>query len=157
MKQAFYLSFLLLITQLSFSSINLNSHESIKPEKKHEKISALIERFIERSHYNHTKIDDELSSKIFSKYIEDLDENRSYFTVTEIQNFEKYRYKIDDMKASSINGSIKATIIISTKAVIALIHNAKKAVTRCNTPLKNCIYISYSPNRLQHQHHCPKK
>ena len=100
MKQAFYLSFLLLITQLSFSSINLNSHESIKPEKKHEKISALIERFIERSHYNHTKIDDELSSKIFSKYIEDLDENRSYFTVTEIQNFEKYRYKIDDMFGS---------------------------------------------------------
>ena len=100
MKQAFYLSFLLLITQLSFSSINLNSQESIKPEKKHEKISALIERFIERSHYNHTKIDDELSSKIFSKYIEDLDENRSYFTVTEIQNFEKYRYKIDDMFGS---------------------------------------------------------
>ncbi|MAC91453.1 MAG: tail-specific protease, partial [Woeseiaceae bacterium] len=52
------------------------------------------------SHYNHTKIDDELSSKIFSKYIEDLDENRSYFTVSEIQNFEKYRYEIDDMFGS---------------------------------------------------------
>ena len=100
MKQALYLSFLLLVYQLSFSSINLDSQESIKPEKKHEKISALIERFIERSHYNHTKIDDELSSKIFSKYIEDLDENRSYFTVSEIQNFEKYRYEIDDMFGS---------------------------------------------------------
>jgi len=100
MKQALYLSFLLLVNQLSFSSINLDSQESIKPEKKHEKISALIERFIERSHYNHTKIDDELSSKIFSKYIEDLDENRSYFTVSEIQNFEKYRYEIDDMFGS---------------------------------------------------------
>ena len=56
------------------SSINLDSQESIQPEEKHEKISALVERFIERSHYNHTKIDDDLSSKIFSKYIEDLDE-----------------------------------------------------------------------------------
>ena len=99
-RQALYLSFLLLVTQLSFSSINLDSQESIQPEEKHEKISALVERFIERSHYNHTKIDDDLSSKIFSKYIEDLDENRSYFTVTEIQNFEKYRYEIDDMFGS---------------------------------------------------------
>ena len=99
-RQALYLSFLLLVTQLSFSSINLDSQESIQPEEKHEKISALVERFIERSHYNHTKIDDDLSSKIFSKYIEDLDENRSYFTVSEIQNFEKYRYEIDDMFGS---------------------------------------------------------
>ena len=99
-RQALYLSFLLLVTQLSFSSINLDSQESIQPEEKHEKISALVERFIERSHYNHTKIDDDLSSKIFSKYIEDLDENRSYFTVSEVQNFEKYRYEIDDMFGS---------------------------------------------------------
>ena len=90
---------------LGFLSSSLLSEQSqlekqIQPEKKHEKIGALVERFIERSHYNHTKVDDKLSSLIFSKFIENLDENRSYFTQGEINVFEKYRYKIDDMLGS---------------------------------------------------------
>ena len=76
------------------------SEKPIRPEKKHEKIGALVERFIERSHYNHTKVDDKLSSLIFSKFIESLDENRSYFTQDEINAFEMYRFKIDDMLGS---------------------------------------------------------
>ena len=90
---------------LGFLSSSLLSEQSqlekqIQPEKKHEKIGALVERFIERSHYNHTKVDDELSSLIFSKFIESLDENRSYFTQDEINAFEIYRFKIDDMLGS---------------------------------------------------------
>jgi len=76
------------------------AEKSIQPEKKHEKIGALVERFIERSHYNHTKVDDKLSSLIFSKFIESLDENRSYFTQDDINAFEMYRFKIDDMLGS---------------------------------------------------------
>jgi carboxyl-terminal processing protease len=90
---------------LGFLSSSLLSEQSqlekqIQPEKKHEKIGALVERFIERSHYNHTKVDDKLSSLIFSKFIESLDENRSYFTQDEINAFEIYRFKIDDMLGS---------------------------------------------------------
>ena len=59
MKQDFYLTLLLIITQLSFSYINLNYHESIKPEKAQEKINAIIKRYIKRHHNNHTKIDEE--------------------------------------------------------------------------------------------------
>ncbi len=90
---------------MSFLSSSLLSGENlieqtIQPEKKHEKIGALVERFIERSHYNHTKVDDKLSSLIFLKFIENLDENRSYFTQDEINAFEIYRFKIDDMLGS---------------------------------------------------------
>ena len=90
---------------MSFLSASLLSaqntiEQAIQPEKKHEKIGALVERFIERSHYNHTKVDDKLSSLIFSKFIESLDENRSYFTQDEINDFEIYRFKIDDMLGS---------------------------------------------------------
>ena len=90
---------------MSFLSSSLLSaqntiEQAIQPEKKHEKIGALVERFIERSHYNHTKVDDKLSSLIFSKFIESLDENRSYFTQDEINAFEIYRFKIDDMLGS---------------------------------------------------------
>ncbi len=84
----------------SLSSEQNQSEKPIQPEKKHEKIGALVERFIERSHYNHTKVDDKLSSLIFSNFIESLDENRSYFTQDEINAFEIYRFKIDDMLGS---------------------------------------------------------
>ena len=65
-----YYLFLLLI---GFSSAFSNTEEIkdedslIKIELKHEKVSALIERLIERSHYNHTKVDDALSSQILDK------------------------------------------------------------------------------------------
>jgi len=76
----------------------VNSNETIiGPERRHEKIGALVERFIERSHYNHTRVDDELSALIFNNYIDNLDENRSYFTKNEIKDFEVYRYEVDDM------------------------------------------------------------
>ena len=72
----------------------------INAELRHEKVSALIERLIERSHYNHTKVDNELSSQILDNYIENLDGNRSYFIASDIQEFESYRFKIDDMLGS---------------------------------------------------------
>tara|TARA_B100000959_G_scaffold69813_1_gene74002 strand:+ start:1955 stop:3967 length:2013 start_codon:yes stop_codon:yes gene_type:complete len=79
-------------------SINNNENQAITgPERRHEKVGALVERFIERSHYNHTRVNDELSALIFSNYINNLDENRSYFTKKEIQEFEIYRYEVDDM------------------------------------------------------------
>ncbi|MDA9109349.1 carboxy terminal-processing peptidase [Woeseiaceae bacterium] len=95
-----YYLFLLLI---GFSSAFSNTEEIkdedslIKIELKHEKVSALIERLIERSHYNHTKVDDALSSQILDNYIENLDGNRSYFIASDIEIFESYRFKIDDM------------------------------------------------------------
>ena len=67
------------------------------PERRHEEIGPLVERLIERFHYNHTRVDDELSTLIFSNYIDNLDENRSYFTKKEIKEFEIYRYEVDDM------------------------------------------------------------
>ena len=93
---------LIIMSFLSSSLLSTQNiiEQTIQPEKKHEKIGALVERFIERSHYNHTKVDDKLSSLIFSKFIESLDENRSYFTQDEINAFEIYRFKIDDMLGS---------------------------------------------------------
>ena len=37
---------------------------SLNAESRHEKIGALVQRLIERAHYNHTKVNDELSSEV---------------------------------------------------------------------------------------------
>ena len=47
-------------------------------------------------HYITASLDDELSSKIFETYLKDLDPSKSYLLKSDIEEFEKYRFKIDN-------------------------------------------------------------
>lgn len=47
-------------------------------------------------HYVSATLDDELSSRIFDAYIKDLDPSRSYLLQSDIDQFEIYRYQMDD-------------------------------------------------------------
>lgn len=68
----------------------------LEPEQRHENIGETVTHFIQRSHYNHTAVDDELSSRVLDRYIESLDGNRMYLLESDIEFFNKYRYKLDD-------------------------------------------------------------
>lgn len=47
-------------------------------------------------HYERQRLNDDLSNKVFDLYIESMDGTRSYFLDSDIKEFEKYRYKLDD-------------------------------------------------------------
>lgn len=47
-------------------------------------------------HYVSTLLDDDLSSQIFDNYIDDLDPSKSYFLASDIENFERLRYDLDN-------------------------------------------------------------
>ena len=47
-------------------------------------------------HYVPTLLNDDLSSRIFDTYIDDLDPSKSYFLKSDIEEFEAYRYDIDN-------------------------------------------------------------
>ena len=90
----------LFISFIFFSSNLAANNELEVPlnvELRHEKIGVLVQRLIERAHYNHTKVDDDLSSDILNNYIDNLDGNRSYFLNSDLDSFESFRFKIDDM------------------------------------------------------------
>jgi carboxyl-terminal processing protease len=70
------------------------------PEARHEKIGQLVSEFIQKSHYRHAAVDDELSSEVLDRYIEALDSNRMYLLAGDVEGFENYRFKIDDMVRS---------------------------------------------------------
>lgn len=78
----------------------VNIQEELAPVARHEKIGQLVTEFIQKSHYRHASVDDELSSKVLDRYIEALDNNRMYLQASDIAVFEKYRYKLDDMVRS---------------------------------------------------------
>ena len=70
------------------------------PEPRHENVGELVTQFIEKSHYNRIAVDDELSSRVLDQFIESLDRNRMYLLAADIEFFETYRYKLDDMVRS---------------------------------------------------------
>ena len=72
----------------------------LAPVARHEKIGQLVTEFIQKSHYRHAAVDDDLSSKVFDYYIEALDSNRMYLLEADVQAFELYRYRLDDMVRS---------------------------------------------------------
>jgi carboxyl-terminal processing protease len=50
----------------------------------------------ERSHYRQAPVNDPVSSLVLDRYLESIDGSRSYFLASDIQEFEKYRYELDD-------------------------------------------------------------
>jgi len=70
------------------------------PEQRHENIGELITQFIQKSHYMHIAVDDELSSRVMDVYIESLDRNRMYLLASDIEYFDTYRYELDDVVKS---------------------------------------------------------
>ena len=69
-------------------------------EQRHESIAELVAQFVQKSHYSHVAVDDELSSKVLDFYIENQDRNRMYLLASDIEYFERYRYQIDDIVKS---------------------------------------------------------
>jgi carboxyl-terminal processing protease len=60
-------------------------------------------------HYEKQRLNDDLSSKIYDLYIESMDGSRSYFLASDIEEFEQYRFKLDD---SLINGNLNAPFVM---------------------------------------------
>ena len=78
-------------------SVSVLSSTELAPEPRHEKVGQLIRDFIERSHYSHAAVDDDLSALVMDKYVEALDRNRMYLLASDIEAFQQYRYQLDDM------------------------------------------------------------
>ena len=47
--------------------------EELAPVARHEKIGQLVTEFIQKSHYRHAAVDDDLSSQVLDRYVEALD------------------------------------------------------------------------------------
>ncbi|HWM28590.1 MAG TPA: carboxy terminal-processing peptidase [Woeseiaceae bacterium] len=72
----------------------------LAPSAKHEKIGELVTEFVQKSHYQHSSVDDKLSEQVLDRYIESLDSNRMYLLASDVEAFQKYRHQLDDMVQS---------------------------------------------------------
>jgi carboxyl-terminal processing protease len=72
----------------------------LSQESQHAAASKRITALYTRSHYKNFDFNDALSGKIFDRYFDNLDYNKSIFLKSDIESFEKYRFKFDDALAS---------------------------------------------------------
>ena len=91
---------LLSILALSVQATTNDVAETLQPDPRHESVGELVTEFIQRSHYLHISVDDELSSRVMDRYIEALDGNRMYLLGSDVEFFENYRYQLDDIVRS---------------------------------------------------------
>lgn len=89
-----------LLFVLSFGIVSATTNPDtteLKPKAVYGKEAKIIAHILDNNHYRKIRLDDSLSSVILDKYIENLDNNKTYFTKSDIASFEKYRKQLDDM------------------------------------------------------------
>jgi len=92
------LSLSLVFSLTSVVASTSTSLEELKPLGKHYRTTAEIVSRLSQQHYQRSAvhIDNELSSTVYNRFIKELDGNHSYFIQSDIDDFEKYRYLLDD-------------------------------------------------------------
>ncbi|MEA3133366.1 MAG: carboxyl-terminal processing protease [Gammaproteobacteria bacterium] len=69
---------------------------ALAPTEQENYVARRVSDIIAREHYRRAPLDDRLSSLILDRYLDAIDGGRSYFYASDIAEFEKYRYELDD-------------------------------------------------------------
>ena len=68
----------------------------LAPTEQENYVARRVADIISHEHYRRAPLDDHLSSLILDRYLDAIDGSRSYFYASDIAEFEKYRYELDD-------------------------------------------------------------
>ncbi len=87
--------YLFLIIPLIFIGFTFSNKKFSDPNKDRLLIE-IVKYVVEKGHYNKIEINDDVSEKIFSSLINQFDSQKRFFLKSDIKNFEKYKFKLDD-------------------------------------------------------------
>lgn len=93
MKKNFTLALLVILVAVASCSFTNKSFEN---DDKDKLLLDLITYVLERGHYEPKDLNDSFSSNVFDDFIDILDPTKRYFVASDIRDFEKYRFMIDD-------------------------------------------------------------
>jgi carboxyl-terminal processing protease len=79
-----------------------NDHRLIGESGRNEKlVSQFVWKMMERDHLSKRNVDDDISRRAFSKYIKSLDPTKAYFRKSDIEEFSKWKTRLDDQLKNS--------------------------------------------------------
>ena len=74
----------------------IGSSGDLAASERHRRVMRLVSEVVDRQHYRQTALDDDMSAQIYERYLEALDGGRSYLLASDIAEFERLRYQIDE-------------------------------------------------------------
>ncbi len=93
MKKNLILGFLAVLIAVASCSFTNKSFEN---DDKDKLLLDIITYILEKGHYAPKDINDEFSVSVFEDFIDVLDPTKRYFMAEDLQDFEQYKYQIDD-------------------------------------------------------------
>ncbi|MDX1328035.1 MAG: S41 family peptidase, partial [Arenibacter sp.] len=96
MKKNLAYALLIMLIAVSSCSFTNKIDKSFDTDDKDKLLLDLITYVLERGHYQPTDIDDNFSAKVFKNFFDVIDPTKRYFLEADIQEFEKYKFQIDD-------------------------------------------------------------
>jgi carboxyl-terminal processing protease len=82
---------------------------ALAPTEQENYVARRVADIIAHEHYRRAPLDDHLSSLILDRYLDAIDGARSYFYASDIAEFERYRYELDD---AIKNGDVEPAFVI---------------------------------------------
>ena len=89
------LAYALIVMLVAVASCSFTK-QSFENDDKDKLLLDLITYVLERGHYEPKSIDDDFSVQVFEDFIDVLDPTKRYFLESDIMEFEKYKFQIDD-------------------------------------------------------------
>ncbi|TAH05099.1 MAG: tail-specific protease [Sphingobacteriales bacterium] len=112
------LPFLLLVLGAAvFIGFRSMGNHTTNPPSKYERILHSVGEVLMQGHYSPKEINDQFSKDIFKKYVVALDQDKSIFLATDIEELKKYETKIDDEVLGAPVAFVPAISTIFTKRV----------------------------------------
>ena len=102
------------------------------PNDRERRVSKLVSTVLERQHYRQTPINDPVSSITLDRYEDALDPAKSYFLASDIQDFERVRYQLDD---AVLNGTLEPVFTIYNRFQMRNRERLEYAISLLQTPL----------------------
>lgn len=105
-----------LVQAHTLSQAKASYPEELAPTDHQRKVCMVVTTILEKYHYRKMQLNDSLSSVILDNYINGFDPNKIYFTSTDIEDFEQYRYQLDDdLKVGKIDPAYEIYNVFSKR------------------------------------------
>jgi len=79
-----------------FLAFNTMGKSNTPPPGKYEKILQIVGEYLKQGHFSPKDINDDFSKKVYTKYFEELDQDKDMFLQQDITSLNQYSTKIDD-------------------------------------------------------------
>jgi carboxyl-terminal processing protease len=102
MKQAFKVSMITAMLAVSLNTSAVNTTDKVdeipvlEQESQHAVAAKRVSALFTRAHYKPIKLNDDLSEKVFDRFIKVLDSSKNVFMASDIETLQKYRDDFDD-------------------------------------------------------------